>query len=341
MRIAVAALRSRAGERGGAERFFEGLHRALVTAGHDAEIVGIEGDESTFEGIEETYLRCYDFDAGAYDAVISTKAPTYMVRHPNHVCYLVHTIRVFYDMFDASFPAAGAELRRQRALVRKLDTLALSQPRTKRVFAIGNEVAQRLLRDNGIPASVLHPPLGIEGLRPGAPGDYIFLPGRLHRWKRVHLAIAAMRSVSRPLRLLIAGTGEDERHLQKLAAGDRRIVFLGHVADAALADLYANALAVAFVPLREDYGYVTVEAFRSGKPVITCHDSGEAARLVENGRTGLVVDPEPAAIASAFERLNDDRSLSGEMGAAAREREKSMRWETVVSALCGALNVAR
>lgn len=325
---------------GGAERFFDGLHRALVAAGHDADLVGIDGDESTFDGIEETYLRCYDFDVRGYDAVISTKAPTYLVRHPNHVCYLVHTIRVFYDMFESSFPEAGTRVGRQRALIRKLDTLALSQPRTKRVFAIGEEVATRLRRDNGIPASVLHPPLGIEGLRPGAAGDYILLPGRLHRWKRVHLAIDAIRSVSRPLKLLIAGTGEDECYLRDLASGDDRIVFLGHVTDATLADLYSNALAVVFVPVREDYGYVTVEAFRSGKPVITCHDSGEAARLVEDGRTGLVVAPEPAALASAIERLDDNRTWSLAMGANALEREKGVRWETVVSALCGALHVA-
>ena len=340
MRIGIITVRGRAGEEGGAERFFDGLHHSLIERGIDSKLVAIPSDESTFEGIEETYLRCYDFDAREFDGVISTKAPTYLIRHPNHVCYLVHTVRVFYDMFEATFPSAGRELRAQRDLVHRLDSLALSRPRTKCVFAIGREVADRLSRYNGIEASVLHPPVGLDQLHPGASGDYIFLPGRLHRWKRVDIVIDAMRRTARPLRLLIAGAGPDEPHLRARAAGDERIVFLGQVADAELVELYANALAVAFVPVREDYGYVTVEAFRSGKAVVTCGDSGEAARLVEHERTGLVVAPDAAALASAFERLCDDPALVATLGAAASARERTIRWGSVVATLTRALGTA-
>ena len=337
MRIGILTVRSRVGEEGGAERFFDGLHRGFVDRGFAADLVAIPSDESTFEAIEETYLRCYDFDASAFDAVISTKAPTYLVRHPNHVCYLVHTIRVFYDMFDTAFQGAGRRVQAQRRLVQRLDTLALSRPRTRSVFAIGHEVARRLDSHNGIEATVLHPPVGLDALHPGTFGDYVLLPGRLHRWKRVHLAIAAMRHVTRPLRLLIAGSGEDEEQLRASAASDQRIVFLGRVGDDELVELYANALAVAFVPLREDYGYVTVEAFRSGKPVVTCSDSGEAAVLVEHERTGLVVAPDATSIASAFERLHDDRDLASALGTAARARERTIRWDNVVPVLSNAL----
>ena len=337
MRIGILTVRSRAGEEGGAERFFAGLHRGFVDAGFAADLVAIPSDESTFEAIEETYLRCYDFDASAFDAVVSTKAPTYLVRHPNHVCYLVHTIRVFYDMFDSAFEGGGRRVKAQRRLVQRLDTLALSRPRTRSVFAIGHEVARRLDRHNGIEATVLHPPVGLDALHAGPFGDYVLLPGRLHRWKRVQLAIAAMRHVARPLRLLIAGSGEDEDALRASAAADERIVFLGRVPDDELVELYANALAIAFVPLREDYGYVTVEAFRSGKPVVTCTDSGEAALLVEHERTGLVVAPDARTIASAFERLHDDRGLAHALGAAAHARERTIRWDRVVPILSSAL----
>ena len=50
-----------------------------------------------------SYVRCYDLDLRQYDLVISTKAPTYLVRHPRHVSYLVHTLRVFYDRFAGEF----------------------------------------------------------------------------------------------------------------------------------------------------------------------------------------------------------------------------------------------
>jgi len=37
-------------------------------------------------GVLRSYLDCYDLDLSAYDLVISTKNPTLMVQHPNHVC---------------------------------------------------------------------------------------------------------------------------------------------------------------------------------------------------------------------------------------------------------------
>ena len=339
MRIGILTTISAAGSEGGAERFFDGLVRGFGNLGFDAHRVEIAVDESSFAAIEESYLRCFDFDVSAFDAVISTKAPTYLVRHPNHVCYLVHTIRVFYDMFSEAFPRATPQLLAQQALIRRLDTLAMSRPRTRQVYAIGNEVARRLHDYNGIDAEVLHPPLAFDRFRPGPFGDYVFLPGRLHRWKRIDLAIKAMRFVRVPLKLVIAGAGEDEARLKALGVADPRIVFAGRVSDEELVDLYAGALAVAFTPLREDYGYVTAEAFRSGKPVVTCTDSGEAAHLVENEHSGLVVSPEPALIAAAFERLWADRALATRLGAAGAAREEPIRWRAVVPRLVNGLRM--
>ena len=59
----------------------------------------------------------------------------------------------------------------------------------------------------------------------------------------------------------------------------------------ALADLYADALLVPFVPKHEDYGLITIEAFKSGKPVLTCTDSGETLEFVRDGHNGYVVEP--------------------------------------------------
>jgi len=106
MKIAVVTPKSIKGEKGGAENLYEGLIKALREAGHEANQVEVLVDESTFEGILEAYCNCFYLDLGDYDLVISTKAPTYMVRHQNHVSYLLHTIRVFYDMFDREYEYA-------------------------------------------------------------------------------------------------------------------------------------------------------------------------------------------------------------------------------------------
>jgi glycosyltransferase involved in cell wall biosynthesis len=335
--VALVAARSSRGEVGGAERFFGGLRNALQTAGLDVEIVPVYNDESGFSNIQETYLRYYDLDLSAYDGVVSAKAPAYVVRHPNHVCYLMHTMRVYYDMFDFTFPVGTNEQRRQRRLVRAWDRAALQYPRTRHVMAIGQEVADRLARYSGLGAEVVRHPTTLQGLGPGTGADYLFMPGRLHKWKRVELAIRAMRLVRAPIPLLISGTGEHEAELRALAAKDRRIRFLGRVSDEEMTSLYAGALAVLFVPQREDLGLVTLEAFESAKPVITCSDSGEPARLVAHGASGFVCPPRPAALAERIDQLAANPDRAAELGAVGRASIASISWSAVAASLVRAL----
>lgn len=333
MRVAVVTTRSASGEVGGAERFFDALRESFLAIGHEADEIAVAVDESDFEQIKRSYLKCYDLDLSAYDMVVSTKAPTWMVRHDRHVSYLVHTIRVFYDMFGDVFPSPTASLLADRDLVHRLDTGALAFPRCRAIFTIGEEVSRRLREYNGLDSAVLHPPLWTDTFKPGKTGDYLFMPGRLHPWKRVDLAIRAMRHVKAPVRLVISGTGEAEAELRALAAGDARIEFVGRVSDEDLATFYSDALAVVFVPKREDYGYVTLEAFASGKPVLTCSDSGEAAALVADGSSGWVTLPNERDIASAIERLAASPQMAASMGAAGEQWVRTLSWPAIAKQL--------
>lgn len=333
-RVAILACLSASGEQGGAERFFTGLRDALSDAGLAAHLLEIYNDERDFEHVKKSYLRFYDLELDAYDGIVSAKAPSFVARHRNHVCYLMHTIRVFYDMFESSFPHPTRENLEQRRLVHALDTAALQLPR--RLFAIGEEVAERLQRFNGLRAKVMRHPSSMSGLHEGR-FEYFLLPGRLHRWKRAQLAIEAMRFVTAPVDLIIAGTGEDEAAFRRTASSDRRVHFLGRVSDSRLADLYANAIAVLFTPKSEDLGLITLEAFQSAKPVITCTDSGEPARIVQDGVSGYVCRPEPAHIGSAMEHLAHNPARAREMGIAGRSAISEITWEHVAGTLRNAL----
>ncbi len=81
----------------------------------------------------------------------------------------------------------------------------------------------------------------------------------------------------------------------------------GRLSESDLVSHLARCRAVVFPPFDEDYGFVTVEAFASSRPVITCQDSGGPAEIVEDGVSGLVVEPTPEALAKAFRRIIDDR----------------------------------
>lgn len=328
--VAFLAVEPKSGERGGAEAFHTGFCNALREHGWSVDKIQIGSDESTFEHILETYLYCYDLDVSQYDLVISSKAPSFAVRHPRHICYLQHTIRVFYDMFDVEFPNADDALKQQRHRIQALDTGLLAPPRVAHIFTNGDETRRRLKRFNQLDAEVLYPGLLVDNFHTGSSGNYLFLPGRLHRWKRIGLLIDAMRYVKSDIELRIAGTGEDHDRFVQRAAGDPRIRFMGHIRDAERIEQYANALAVPFVPLMEDFGYITLEAFRSGKPVITCRDAGTPADLVSSANAGIVAESTPESIANAIDVLVSDRKRAVAMGEHGRQASESITWDAAV-----------
>lgn len=332
-RIAVLATLAPSGEKGGAERLFGGVCNALNAVGVTAELIETCSDEHNFATIKESYLRHYDLDLTRFDGVVSMKGPAYAARHCNHVCYLMHTMRVFYDMFDMTFPRRS-RYAEQRRLIFALDTAALQRPRA--LFAIGHEVAARLHHYNGLEATVLRPPSSLLGLHQGL-FNYMFLPGRLHPWKRIDLAIDAMRFVEAPVKLIISGCGSDEARLRDRAAGQSRIRFMGHVSDVELVELYADALGIIFTPRGEDLGLVTLEAFQSGKPVITCSDSGEPTRIVSDGRSGFICSPDPRQIATRIDELWRDPERTAAMGRFGASFVSSITWERVAITLISAL----
>jgi glycosyltransferase involved in cell wall biosynthesis len=132
---------------------------------------------------------------------------------------------------------------------------------------------------------------------------------------------------------LIAGTGEDEAALRSAARDCPRVEFLGRISDEALIDYYANALAVPFVPLREDYGYVTLEAFLSHKPVVTTTDAGGPLEFVEHGVNGLICDPTPESVGAAITRLASDPHAARSLGDAGYDRARAITWHGVVDRL--------
>ncbi len=92
-----------------------------------------------------------------------------------------------------------------------------------------------------------------------------------------------------------------------------------------------------YAPVDEDYGYVTVEAFLSGKPVVTCTDSGGTLEFVVDGESGFVVEPQAEAIGTAIDRLYRNRDRASEMGAAGRPRVADIGWDLVVESLTAAI----
>jgi hypothetical protein len=87
--------------------------------------------EATWDGVLESYLDCYDLDVAKYDAVISTKNPTFMVRHPNHICWLIHQLRAEMLRFllkSIRFEKVEIQSSSPANLGQSIPKLTLSQP---------------------------------------------------------------------------------------------------------------------------------------------------------------------------------------------------------------------
>jgi glycosyltransferase involved in cell wall biosynthesis len=329
---------------GGAERHVRNLVAELRRHGYRAKKVSIPFKPYPKEELlaQAAIWRLADLSEFNYekvDRVIATKFPTYFVRHPNKVTWLFHQYRAIYDLCGtpfSEFTHAEPDVRLRDRLI-GLDTEVLAE--SKRLFSNARNTASRLAKYNGLAAEALyHPPPLAGSLVPGEYGDYVLSVGRLELNKRVDLIIRAMTQVDSAVRLVIAGRGTSQPQLEALAervgVADR-VTFTGDIDDQQLVGLYANALAVIFPPLDEDYGYVTLEAFLAKKPVVTTTDAGGPLEFVVDGVNGFVTEPEPDAIAAAIARLAGDRALARRLGEAGFDRAALISWDGVVEKLVG------
>jgi glycosyltransferase involved in cell wall biosynthesis len=316
--------------------------RELRLRGHSAELVSVPfkwypKEEILPHAAAWRLLDLTESNGRPVDLVIATKFPTYFVRHPKKVTWLIHQYRAAYELCGTEYSDfAHTELDvGLRDTLMRLDTEMLGECRA--VYTNARNTAARLAKFNGLPSEALyHPPQLAGRLVAGPYDDYVLSVGRIESVKRVDLLVNAMRDVDAPTRLVIAGDGTQRANVERTAvdAGVRdRITFLGSVDDDALIGLYAGALAVAYPPFDEDFGYVTLEAFLARKPVITCTDSGGPNEFVQDGINGFVCEPAPEAIASAINRLAHDRRRAAAMGDAGHATASAITWDGVIEKL--------
>jgi glycosyltransferase involved in cell wall biosynthesis len=330
---------------GGAELHVRGLVDELCRRGYRAERVSIPfkwypKEELLTHAAAWRLVDLSESNGMRIDLAIATKFPTYFVRHPNKVTWLFHQYRALYDLCGtpySEFSHSEGDVRLRDRLI-ELDREALAE--SKALFSNARNTADRLARYNGLAAEPLyHPPPLAGRLRSGPYGDYILSVGRLETVKRVDLAIRALAHADTSLRLIVVGEGPQRGQLEEAAATAgvaQRVTFAGAIDEAALVELYAGALAVAFPPYDEDYGYVTLEAFLARKPVVTASDAGGPLEFVEDTVTGLVTAPDPQAYGRALGRLASDRRLAAALGDAGYARAAALSWDAVVDRLIGA-----
>jgi glycosyltransferase involved in cell wall biosynthesis len=169
-----------------------------------------------------------------------------------------------------------------------------------RVIVFG-QAQKDVLVDLGVPESILRIlPNGVDTKiyspgpsrwkhQIGASRIFTFM-GRLDAEKRAEILIKAFLACNPPadVKLVLAGTGSERRHLQR-SFKDRRIVFLGHVADESDRIAILRSSDAFFLPSSvEGLSLAMLEAMGCGVPTVATDvgNHGEALR-----GAGIVLDP--------------------------------------------------
>ena len=328
---------------GGARFIVEWLEQKLLEHGHEVErfyLPFIDTPEDLLSQVAA--LRLIDLtEAG--DRLIAFRPPSYVLRHPHKVLWFIHHIRAYYDLWDSPHGLPDTPTNRAvRDALRHVDSTALSEAR--QVFTNSQIVADRLRAFNGVSAQPLYPPIfQPERFRCDGFGHEIVVVCRMEPHKRQDLLIQAMRHTRTPVRLRLCGrtSGADyartlEALVTRYGVEEKVILEDRWISETEKADLLADALAVAYVPLDEDsYGYPSLEAAHAHKAVITTSDAGGVLELVTDGRNGFVCAPDPVALAERFDELYRDRARAQRLGEANRDRVRELRidWDHVISAL--------
>lgn len=330
----VALVHDYLNQAGGAERVFAHFVRAwpdapVFTALYDERVASalvprdrvrtsflakIPGANRAFRLLAPLYPAAFEaFDFSGYDTIVSsTTAWAKGIRVPPasvHVCY-VNTVSRFafaYDEYVAAQALGGRLLDPLvRIAVRRLvewDKRAAARP--TQLIANSWNVARRIERYYGRPSVVVPCPVDLDRFSVGpGDGDYFIIASRLLRYKRIDLAIRACALAG--ARLIVVGTGPDERRLREIAAECKGAELVGFVSDRTLNALLGAARA-AIVPGEEDFGLVPLEAAAAGRPTIAFRGGGALETIVE-GQTGeFFDDARPESLAARLRSFDGAR----------------------------------
>ena len=232
------------------------------------------------------------FDLSSYDLVLCSSSScakgVIVPPHVPQIAYIHTPMRYAWDLFFDYRKRSGFLTRffmdRWMTSLRQWDYI--SAQRIDTIVANSYYIARRIKKFWNRDSSVIYSPLNSKRFFPDFSkqrSDYYIAFSRLVPYKRIDLAISAIKGTGR--KLIVIGNGSEEKNLRMIADGDPNITFTGRVSDEELRNYMQTCKALIFCA-EEDFGLVPLEAQACGSPVIA-FGRGGACETVVDGKTGI------------------------------------------------------
>ena len=204
----------------------------------------------------------------------------------------------------------------------------ISSKKTTKMFSISENVRNRVRKYYRMETEIFYIGVNPKEFYTKDYDNFILTVSRFVNAKRVDMLIKSMKYVkNKKIKLYIVGEGEDEEKLKELCKEAPNVKLLGKVNYKELLDLYSRCLAVAYIPIDEDWGLIPLEAGESQKTTIGVYDGGLKETIID-GKTGfLIKNITPEKIAEKIDFLANNKKIAKKMGKNAKAHVKQFEWE--------------
>lgn len=307
-------------------------------------LTDFDEDDRNFDLMEDVLIlpRLWEQDLQAHDVYFLNGFPLHFIRCFPSVYMCHEPLRMLYDLryqYAVNDGTASVhiypEQRYRHASIRRLEVqLELIESFDRHAefdqLVVNSKATSEYVQNvyGRHTDLVAYPGINLqEQVSEPAKGKRAIYVGRLWKHKRINLLIQAIALLEEGA-LDIVGQGPEREVLEKLAEDlgvSERVAFHGGLSNQQVAALYQQATCGAYVPVREPFGMMPLEAAAAGRPVVVVPEGGYSEILDAN--SALFVYPKPPAIARAMRRLFENPELARRMGRQARAQVSSITWD--------------
>lgn len=354
MRIATVGSRHLLSGYSGVERGLAQFAPLLVTAGHAVSVYGGPppsgvGPLRTYRGV--TLAKAPNLPGKHLESLSRTAAATMMaIRAQHDVIHFQHQGPGIFSALTCALripsvvtvcgldwqrdkwsPAAQRAIRAaEQAAVRYADGIAVLSRRIQAYF-IESYGRETTYIPNGLPD--LAPPDGSSALeRFGLTrGNYVLFAARLVREKGCHDLLAAWRQVPADIPLVVAGTapaGDPYPEQLRRDADPTRVIFTGHLDDAAMLEIMANCRLFVLPSYLEGMSNALLEAIALHRPVLVS-DIQENTEVLDGQGATFPAGEVDALRDTLFRLLHDAGQLQSMQAGLIRTARQRPRWSDV------------